>query len=36
VGGPLNPGATLTVPLTFTNPGRTIIGYTPALFQPHF
>ncbi|KQV33437.1 discoidin domain-containing protein [Massilia sp. Root335] len=36
VGGPLNPGATLTVPLTFTNPARGIVGYTPALYQPHF
>jgi hypothetical protein len=36
VSGPLNPGATLTVPLTFTNPARAVIGYAPALYQPHF
>jgi hypothetical protein len=36
VAGPLNPGATLTVPLTFTNPNRVAIGYVPALYQPHF
>jgi hypothetical protein len=36
VSGPLNPGATLTVPLTFTNPSRALIAYTPALYQSHF
>jgi hypothetical protein len=36
VAGPLNPGATVTVPLTFTNPNRVAIGYVPALYQPHF
>jgi hypothetical protein len=36
VAGPLNPGATLTVPLTFTNPNRVAIGYVPALYRPHF
>ena len=36
VAGPLNPGATVNVPLTFTNPARAVIAYAPALYQPHF
>jgi hypothetical protein len=36
VAGPLNPGATVNVPLTFTNPARAVVAYAPALYQPHF
>jgi hypothetical protein len=31
--GPLAAGSAATVALTFTNPGRTLVSYTPALFQ---
>ena len=34
--GSLAPGATLTVPLTFTNPSRSIIAFTPKLFKKEF
>lgn len=36
VSGTLNPGAALNVPLTFTNPARAPITYTPALLKPSF
>jgi hypothetical protein len=32
----LAPGATLSVPLTFTNPARSLISYTPALYKSAF
>jgi hypothetical protein len=31
--GSLSPGASVSVPLTFSNPARAVIGYTPALFR---
>ncbi|MEO7577851.1 MAG: discoidin domain-containing protein [Massilia sp.] len=34
--GPLNAGATISVPLTFSNPGRVAVTYTPALYQGAF
>jgi hypothetical protein len=34
--GPLDAGATVSVPLTFTNPARSVIAYTPALYQGSF
>ena len=34
--GPLNAGATINVPLTFSNPARTVVGYTPVLYQGNF
>ena len=33
---PLNAGATVSVPLTFTNPARSTVTYTPALYQGNF
>jgi hypothetical protein len=33
VPGPLNPGAAITVPLTFNNPARALVAYAPALYQ---
>jgi hypothetical protein len=34
--GSLSPGASVNVPLTFSNPGRAVIGYTPSLFMGNF
>jgi hypothetical protein len=34
--GPLNAGATVSVPLTFTNPARSVVAYTPALYKGNF
>ena len=34
--GPIGPGASVSVPLTFSNPGRAVIGYTPSLFLGNF
>ncbi|CAN7363274.1 discoidin domain-containing protein [Pseudoduganella sp. LjRoot289] len=34
--GPLNPGATVSAPLTFTNPARSVVTYTPALYMGNF
>jgi hypothetical protein len=34
--GSLSPGASASVPLTFSNPGRAVIGYTPSLFMGNF
>jgi hypothetical protein len=34
--GPLNPGASITVPLTFSNPSRALITYKPVLFKGIF
>lgn len=34
VSGTLSAGATVNVPLTFTNPARALITYTPALLKP--
>jgi hypothetical protein len=34
--GLLDAGATITVPLTFTNPARAMVTYTPALLKPSF
>ena len=36
VTSPLNPGATISVPLTFSNPAHSVIGYTPMLYQGNF
>ncbi|CAN7306199.1 discoidin domain-containing protein [Pseudoduganella sp. LjRoot289] len=36
VAGPLNAGATVNVPLTFSNPARSTVSYTPALYQGNF
>jgi hypothetical protein len=30
--GSLSPGASVSVPLTFSNPTRVVIGYAPSLF----
>jgi hypothetical protein len=32
----LSPGASISVPLTFSNPSRAVIGYTPMLFRGNF
>ncbi|MRV70314.1 hypothetical protein GJ700_01080 [Duganella sp. FT92W] len=34
--GALGAGATISVPLTFSNPGRSVVGYIPALYQGNF
>jgi hypothetical protein len=34
--GSLSPGASVNIPLTFSNPGRSVIGYTPSLFMGNF
>jgi hypothetical protein len=34
--GSIGPGASVNVPLTFSNPGRAVIGYTPSLFMGNF
>jgi hypothetical protein len=36
LGASLAPGASVSVPLTFTNPDRAVIGYTPALYKGNF
>jgi hypothetical protein len=36
LGGSLAPGASVSVPLTFTNPNRVVIGYSPALYKGNF
>jgi hypothetical protein len=36
VPGTLNAGASISVPLTFTNPARSVIGYTPVLYKGSF
>ncbi|MRV70310.1 hypothetical protein GJ700_01060 [Duganella sp. FT92W] len=36
LGASLAPGASVSVPLTFTNPNRAVIGYTPALYKGNF
>ncbi|MRV70307.1 hypothetical protein GJ700_01045 [Duganella sp. FT92W] len=36
LGGSLAPGASVSVPLTFTNPNRAVIGYSPALYKGGF
>ena len=36
VPGPLNAGATVSVPLTLTNPARTVVSYTPVFYQGNF
>ncbi|CAN7591580.1 hypothetical protein LJR289_004279 [Pseudoduganella sp. LjRoot289] len=36
VSGPLNTGASISVPLTFSNPARAVVGYTPVLYQGNF
>ncbi|WP_395401788.1 hypothetical protein ACHMW6_27855 [Pseudoduganella sp. UC29_106] len=33
---PLNAGATVNVPLTFTNPSRGLVSYTPAVYKGTF
>lgn len=33
IAGPLNPGASVNLALTFSNPGRSVVGYTPALLK---
>ena len=34
--GSLNAGATITVPLTFSGPAKSVVGYTPVLYQGSF
>jgi len=36
IAGPLNAGAAISVPLTFTNPPRALVTYTPVLYQGIF
>jgi hypothetical protein len=36
LGASLAPGASVSVPLTFTNPNRAVIGYSPALYKGNF
>lgn len=36
VPGPLNPGAAINVPLTFSGPARSMVTYTPVLYQGSF
>ena len=36
VAGPLNAGAAMNVPLTFSGPARSMVSYTPVLYQGNF